>query len=93
MYYESRVKDEYHRRLAALKKDYYDATEEERESGIVEPPVPLKVMNIVGQEFWELETVEFRESVRLAAEEAHERAVEKRKESIFIPDTPQQFHQ
>lgn len=93
MYYESRVKDEYLQRLAALKRDYYNASEEERACGIVEPPIPLKVMNVVGHEIWDLETAEFRDSVIQAAEDAHAMAIEERKESMLIPKTPRQFHQ
>ena len=93
MYYETRVKNEYLRRLSAMRQAFKDATEEERQSGAVEEPKPLKLMSIVGREIWKLETDDVRKLVVQAVEDLHAKRVEEWEQAMLIPDTAQQIHQ
>jgi hypothetical protein len=93
MYYEKRVKNEYLRRLSDMRQAFKDATEEERQSGTVEEPIPLKLMNLVGHEIWDLEPDDVRELVAKAAEDSHAKRVEEWEQAMLIPDTAHQIHQ
>jgi len=92
-YYALRIKDEYVRRYDIAKRQYDDATEEERESGGVKKPIAVQLRTEVAKEFWNLETAEFRAEVAQEAEDAHAKEVEDWEMSKTVPKTPQQFHQ
>lgn len=87
LYYEERIKGEFQRRLSAMRQAFKDATEEERQCGAVEDPVPLKLMNVVGHEFWEREPDEVRKSVAKVAEDIHAKKVEEREQAMLVPDS------
>lgn len=93
LHYDSRVKEEYLRRYAVAKQRYDNATEDDRENGIVKKPIPVQMRAEIGKEFWDLETAEFREEIAQHAEDVHAQEVEEWEESKKVPKTPQQFHQ
>lgn len=92
-YYRSRVKDEYTRRYTMEKKKYDDATDDDREAGVVTMPVALQLRTKICMEFWNLETDEFRKEVAQEAEKNHLEELEEWKANQEAPKTPQQFHQ
>lgn len=91
--YNSHIKEEYNRRHAIAKKQYDDASDEDKENGIAKKPVPVQLRAEVGREFWLLETQEFREQMDEVAEDAHAKEMEDWEESKQVPKTAQQFHQ
>jgi len=50
-YYQSRIRDEYHRHYAIAKKNFNDSTKEEKENGSMKKPVALQ-MRAKGQQFY-----------------------------------------
>jgi len=93
LYWKTRIKDEYLRRYAIARKEYDDATEDDKTSGIVKKPVPVQVRTEVGKTFWLLESDEFRAEVAQEAEDAHAKAMQEWEEVKQAPTTPVQFHQ
>jgi hypothetical protein len=93
VHYTSRIKEEYVRRYAIAKKQYDDATPEERESGAVKKPIAVQLRTEVGKEFWNLETEEFCGEMGQESEDLHLKEVEEWQMSKTVPKTPQQFHQ
>ena len=92
-YYQSRIRDEYHRHYAIAKKNFNDSTKEKRENGSMKKPAALQMRAKVGNKFWQLETEEFRKKVAQDAEDTHAKQVEEWEMSRATPKTPQQFHQ
>ena len=93
LYYQSRIKEEYHRRYAIAKKSYDDATEEHKQSGAVKKPVTVSYRTEVGREFWLLETEEFWAETAKKAEDVHAKEVEEWEAAKEVPKTAQEFHQ
>jgi hypothetical protein len=91
MYYKSRMKDEYLRRFAVATKKYKEASPEEKET--LNKPIPVQIRSEIVREFWNLETVEYREQMARDAEEAHSKAFEDWEQLKQVPKTAQQFHQ
>jgi len=92
-HYKSQFKDEYNWRFAIARKEYDDASEEDKENGIVKKPKPVVMRTEIGREFWFLEMEEFREQIHKEAENTHAKAMEEWEESKQVPKTAQQFHQ
>ena len=93
LYYYSHVKDEYVRRFESAKKEYDDATADDRQSGAVKKPVGVQLRTETGMEFWLLESKKFRDKIAQEAEDAHVKEVEEWEELKQVPTTPLQFHQ
>ena len=93
LHYRTRIKDEFLRRYAVVKKAYDDASQEDRDSGAIKKPVPLQYRNEIGKEFWLLESSEFRNKVAQQAEDAHLEQLQAWEEARQVPKTAQQFHQ
>jgi hypothetical protein len=69
LYWKVRIEDEYLRRYTIARKEYDDATEDDKTSGIVKKPVPVQVRTEVGKAFWLLESKEFQVEVAQEAED------------------------
>jgi hypothetical protein len=93
LYWISRIKDEYLRRYVIARKEYNDATEDDKTSGIATKLVAVQVRTEVGMEFWLLESDEFRAEVAQEAKDAHAKAMEAWEEAKEVPKTAVQFHQ
>ena len=93
LYYSSRIKEEYLRRYAIAKKEYDNATEQDKASGVVNKPVPVRLRSEVGKEFWLLESDAFRAAVAQEAENNHTKEVEEWEDLKKVPRTAVQFHQ
>jgi hypothetical protein len=92
-YYHERIKEEYEHRFNAAQKEFEDSSEEERVEKALKKPVAVQLRTLVGQEFWNLESAEFRSQVGEEAEDAYLKEVEEWEENQQTPKTPQQFHQ
>lgn len=92
-YYRERMKTEYERRFKTAQKEFEDASEEERVEKGLTKPVPVKLRTSVGQEFWKLESADFRSKVEEEAEDKYLKEMEEWEENQQVPKTPQQFHQ
>jgi hypothetical protein len=92
-YYKSRVKAEYIRRFTIAKKEYKDASLEDKENGVVGKPIDVQIRTEITKEFWVLETDEFREQVAKDAEDDHAKQLEEWEQLKEVPKTAQQFHQ
>jgi hypothetical protein len=93
LYWKVRIKDEYLRWYTIARKEYDDATEDDKMSGIVKKPVPVQVRTKVGKVFWLLESEEFWAEVAQEAEDTHVKAMQEWEEVKQAPTTPVQFHQ
>jgi hypothetical protein len=87
------VKAEYIQHFTITKKEYKDASLEDKENGVVGKPINVQIQTEITKEFWDLETDEFHEQVAKDAEDDHAKQLEEWEQLKEVLKMPQQFHQ
>jgi hypothetical protein len=91
-YWKSCIKNEYLSRYAIARKEYDDATDDEKTSGIVKKPIPVQIRTETGMELWLLESDECCAKITEEAENVHAKEMEEWTEAKETPVTAVQFH-
>jgi hypothetical protein len=71
MYWKLRIRDKYLCWFAVAKKEYDEASDDDKTTRTVKKPIPVQLRMEIGMEFWLLESEEFQAEVAQEAKKAH----------------------